>query len=422
MHTKKWMVTAAFIAITWVSAIGQVPLKVARILVVVSDNMVMNACPPCASPWDWYHNNYLTIIDEWNATYENSGMDYRVELAGVIWDKTYNDQVSGTSNLDNITYPGHPVLGKYHNMLSAFAADYLVLHSWADDQSNAGGYASPSVPNIGNPATFWVREPSSHPWIHEAGHKHGLIHCDGYRQTYDANNNPVNTGAVWGFHTVMQAIRGTAESCPQGDKNIDATFAFEFADPGSTLDHQGVFPLGGPSQVYTIQYHISADQDIRSLFSTQSSVELTPEMSVDNLEYANIIAINKITLKSGFRVNSGGNLKISVGNQVMAKRGVPEGYHLLRDEDKPEPHSAQKIQIHKSLSQGWYEIKYLGPSHGNISLIVSDISGKVIQAIPNIMNSGKGEAFSIYLGNQPNNIGLISITAGKERFFKQVRL
>lgn len=355
--------------------VGDVRASTARILIVVSDNMVNNACSTCYAPWDFYHENYITIIDEWNDVYQNSGMDYRVELAGVVWDKNYDDQVAGNVSLSNISNPSHPILGKYHAMLAAYSADYLVLHSHQYPSSGAAGWAAVSVPSIGSPAIFWTNNINAYVWVHEAGHKHALNHCDGYRRTYDASGNFALTGAIWGFHTVMQYSGGAgcSNSNYVGDFGIATQFASAFADPNRTFN--GLYPLGDATgHAHTVPNHITSDATIRQLFNTPANVDLDSSMSIGKIEYANFLALNQVWLKPGFKVKDG-LLRVSVGSLAMAKRGLTADSHIWKNDKRSSPSFVQKFEIVSTPSKSSLKIVYEGKSSGHPELFIYDAMG-----------------------------------------------
>jgi hypothetical protein len=379
-------------------ASGQVPGNTARALIIVSKHMVDSACSVCGSPWDWYNNNYKALFSEWNDVYTNSGMSYRVEIAGVIIDTTYTEG-DDSQNYSHIMDTSHADLGKYHHMLDEFAADYLILHSWKTSGS-ADGWASTITPSVGHPAVIWLDTPGAAAWAHEAGHLHGLGHCTGYRQTYDGSNNFVTSGAVSGFYTVMQYLRGTPpiDGCDTnfvGDRTIDATFAMAFADPTKTFPLNGINRALGsaPTHSNTVSTHKAAEPDIQALFMTQEEVELDSNFNVDALEYANIIAVDRVTFHPGFEVRDG-ELKVEVGPNVLAKRGIPGNSYYIDEQTRrlKYPKSVKYFMVSNGFKSKTIHLNYEGDYAHNSVLKLYNSFGRIIYSRKIEMNSKKYES------------------------------
>ena len=406
-----------------------------RALIIIGNSMVMSPCTGCGGPNDWYNTHYKNIFSEWNNVYTNSGINASVEIAGVIWDKTYaGNTVQGS--LTDLSNPAHPDLGKYHSMLDEYSADYLILHSWSTGGSG-NGVARQETPPIGTPATFWTDNPNAHPWIHEAGHKHEIGHCHGYRQTYDANNNPVTAGGVSGFHTVMQYKFGAttgrfAANGPDAPCNInyvgsttqESQFTMTFADPTRSYVHNGISRALGvnPDHSNVVSTVINRDNTIRILFTTPTNIELNGNFNVDELEYSNFLATNQVTIRPGFQVNKG-TLRIQVGSNILPKRGVSEDNYRIDEENGFDkyPESVQEFKV--SLSQVNKEllITIVGSSSQTSKIAIFDSFGKQVGF----------EVLPAFTGKYSRTIGISHINSGfhyirldfdGKRLYRRVRL
>ncbi len=202
------------------------------------------------------HRNHLaSLFEGLNATYENSGMQSRAQVAGVVWDKTYADTFAGCETLEDLIYASNG-MGRYVDLMQKYAADVIVLVH-PSGPSKGCGDSLPLAETRGY-AAFSARRPDDlHHWAHGMGHAHGLGHCNGHRVTV------VGSGATLGGPSpdpIPYALGQTSSGFAVVDPPVETTVLAGYAvagfhtamqSPGGELCHtiEGPFVYGGVSRM-----------------------------------------------------------------------------------------------------------------------------------------------------------------------------
>ena len=137
-----------------------------------------------------YKDYFASMADGMNQAYEDSDVGARVQIAGVIWDKTYAEMhpshytgYPGCGNLDDLTNPSNG-MERYVALMNKYSADVIILVHTNTPGGCATFRAGAEIRGYG---AFWVRDPLDvELWSHEAGHIHDAEHQHGHRITLNA--------------------------------------------------------------------------------------------------------------------------------------------------------------------------------------------------------------------------------------------
>lgn len=411
------------------------------------------------------------IFDEINDTYSDSYIDARTQIAGIIRDTNYSEtsiedtlrwaQILETLSSRHIsdpeTYPPPPwdtTLVKYARILDKYSADVLIIRFHANRRSAAASIfgtlwsyqmnESPHWNFIFDQATslgygvFVVPHDDGWIWAHEAGHIHGGEHCMGYRQTYDANGNYTETNAVSGFNTIMQYQRGI--NCGNSGQiynpgvvdSFITDVVYQFSNPYSTYLHH--HPILGTNSNYSIDQtsfwgnsrtiHNDNDQNVRAFMGTPTNLTLTPDMGLKSREYADFIATGSVVITPGFKVAAGSQLKITVGSEAMAKRGI-ESDHQFAPAEETSARSlggiTELLVVYDQISQSM-RLSFSASAEANIMLSLFDAHGKRKVDFGNYR--AKAGAFStiVPIPTLTSGVYFMRVTVGSERLYRQFRI
>jgi hypothetical protein len=191
-----------------------------------------------------YTTYFASLIDAVNQTYQDSHINTRGQIAGIIWNKTFQDSENGCKAIQGLTF-GQNDMTRYIKLLTQYSADALVLVH----PNESGGCALPYgsvVASVTRRAALWMGEPDN-AWLfaHEMGHSHAtgnnFDHCSGHRMMFDSvgqvmgGPSPDSIGVVailpptdawghgvvetspfnpaYGFHTTMAYWAGGSQDC-----------------------------------------------------------------------------------------------------------------------------------------------------------------------------------------------------------------
>jgi hypothetical protein len=166
-----------------------------RALIVYTNTIDSIYNDSLATGANMYNTYFASLIDGMNDVYEESGVDIRAQLAGVVWDKAYgraDNYLTAYFNLQNQSngmqrWTSDSILNKY-------AADVVILVENPVDQYAGGAAFTRGDAIAKNFSGFWVRVPNNLYFIaHESGHnfstQSNYDHCLGHRMTFDEYGN-----------------------------------------------------------------------------------------------------------------------------------------------------------------------------------------------------------------------------------------
>lgn len=197
---------------------GQVtPHNSWRVLIVYTNTIAGTYGTALPPPLNMYSGYFASLIDGLNEVYEESGVDIRAQVAGVVWDKAYpraDNYLTAYYNLQNSTngmqrWTNDSILNKY-------AADVVVFVENPVDQSVAGAAFTRGLAVAKGFSGFWMRVPNNlYLLAHESGHnfstQNNFDHCLGHRMTFDEYGNIMAGPSPDSIpHTIMTAPYGDA--------------------------------------------------------------------------------------------------------------------------------------------------------------------------------------------------------------------
>jgi len=176
-------------------ASGVSPHTAWRALVVYTNSTDSVYTGSLESGVNMYSGYFAALFDGINQVYEDSEMETRGQIAGVIWDKVYNrnyDSISiqgGCVNYFDAHY-GQNGMARHKALLNKYAADVLILVHQSANPSGCTQLLSAHVSQ--GYAAIWIKDPRD-VWVaaHEVGHIFDANHCNGHRVTLDMYGNEI---------------------------------------------------------------------------------------------------------------------------------------------------------------------------------------------------------------------------------------
>lgn len=253
-----------------------------------------------------------SCIDITNTAYENSNINFEVELARseIV---SYTESADANTDLAYFESTSDGVLDGIHTTRTYYDADLCVLI--ANNFNDWAGYAN-SIGGFGYYDAFcvveWDNAVGTLTFPHELGHLYGARHdlyVDQGDTPYDYGHGYVDLPNL--FRTVM----AYNDECV--DAGTSCTRIPYFSNPA--VNYFGD-PTGVSGESDNESAHDNSDDNIGSLESSVAD-KLFPSETIDADETGDVIATNSITNTDLYHVESGGNITWRAGSELILAEG-----------------------------------------------------------------------------------------------------
>ncbi len=353
-----------------------------RVLICISDDAlgVIGDVPGYAQ----------SCIDITNTAYENSSINFEVELARseIV---SYTESADANTDLAYFESTSDGVLDGIHNTRTYYDADLCVLI--ANNFNDWAGYAN-SIGGFGYYDAFcvveWDNAVGTLTFPHELGHLYGARH-DLY---VDTDDTPYEYGHGYvDLPNLFRTVMAYNDECE--DAGTSCTRIPYFSNPA--VDYFGD-PTGVTGESDNESAHDNSDDDVGSLESSVTDKQF-PSETIDEDETGDVIATNSVTNTDLYHVESGASITWRAGSELILAEGflayngstfrayLDECTPLkISEETDPEvlelsPDAMAMIQCYPNPFYDQTEITLTLQKEARVTVWISDIGGKRVALI-----------------------------------------
>ena len=324
------------------------------------------------------------VISSTNVRYTKSGINGSVELAGIVR-VNYIESESIRKDIDSLRTWGNNPANIVSILRALYSADLVTMIE--DNQDNYGGIGNtPSIPSPLYAYTCLSHDAvNASPYVaaHEFGHNHRCLD--------DTVVNPGNTPVMYGHGFRMpNGIDGDVMSYAPIHQpwfsSPDSLYPAKTGTPRGTelrcnaaLVHRENMPFvanySSPQNNVTVSNRTWKASEYGDVMATDSIVTSGTDSLKDSSE-VKLRAIKKVVINSGFYVARNGNLTISTGSTVLAKRRPGDSGGTQQPSSSAKVVDAFSAKV--SMAGKSIRVNLSMPISSPVTISIVDLSGRLL--------------------------------------------